>query len=374
MAGVNDEERSRERLGMRVDRRRTEQKENAKNCRGSHFRPFRSRTAPSLRANPGAVRRRFFLSSLAATLAGPNLYPLAASASARKIDRVGIADILATIPGTVAVYARLMDGRPPEIAIRPDLVVASASVIKLVKIHAVYSGYERRAFHPQTPVVVHGDDIVGGSDDFSYTLPGTAIPIQRLVNGMIHVSDNTASNALISFLGFDHIARTIHHAGLRHTRLARHFADVVPAGSINLNVTSAGDMGHLLYAIERGAREGVPTVATPESCRGMINVMLGQEDTSKIPAGLPKHVAIAHKTGEVTGVRHDVAIVSPFGDLPFVLAILTTGDDDYAAVDAGIGRIAARVYTIFHRRAVAAQPGAAAGATLDDVDTMQLPN
>ncbi len=297
----------------------------------------------------------------------------AADAAAMKIDRVGIADILASIPGTVAVYARLMDGRPPEIAIRPDLVVASASVIKLVIMLAVYHGYEQRRFGPQTPVVVHTDDIVGGSDDFSYTTPGSTISVQRLVNGMIHVSDNTASNALISFLGFRRIAQTIHHAGLRHTRLARHFADVVPAGSINLNVTSAGDMGHLLYAIERGAREGITTIATPESCRGMINVMLGQEDTSKIPTGLPKHVAIAHKTGEITGVRHDVAIVSPYGDLPFVLAVLTTDDDDYAAVDAGIGRIAGRVYTIFHRRAVAARP-ASAGATIDDVDTMQLPN
>ena len=42
-----------------------------------------------------------------------------------------------------------------------------------------------------------------------------------------------------------------------------------------------------------------------------------------IPAGLPPGVRVAHKTGEITKIHHDAAIV--FANRPFILVILVRG-------------------------------------------------
>ena len=59
-----------------------------------------------------------------------------------------------------------------------------------------------------------------------------------------------------------------------------------------------------------------------------------------IPAGLPPGTQVANKTGEITGVRSDVAIVEPFGDTPYILVVMTKELRDYAAGIAAIRRVA----------------------------------
>jgi beta-lactamase class A len=76
----------------------------------------------------------------------------------------------------------------------------------------------------------------------------------------------------------------------------------------------------------------------------MIAIMLGQEDREKIPGALPSGVAVANKTGEITGTRNDVAIVQPYGDAPFILAIMTKGITDYDAALAAIHDITRAVF------------------------------
>lgn len=39
----------------------------------------------------------------------------------------------------------------------------------------------------------------------------------------------------------------------------------------------------------------------------MIDLMLGQQRRSKIPAGLPSQISVANKTGESPGVENDSA-------------------------------------------------------------------
>ncbi len=140
---------------------------------------------------------------------------------------------------------------------------------------------------------------------------------------MIHVSDNAASNTLITAFGMDTINATMQLAGMTGSRLGRHFADVVPAWHVSENVITPADTAGLLYAIERGAREAIPTIASPQSCRAMIEVLFGNDDGSKIVRGLPPGTPCAHKTGEIDGVRNDAGIVDPFGDTPYVLVVLT---------------------------------------------------
>ena len=80
-------------------------------------------------------------------------------------------------------------------------------------------------------------------------------------------------------------------------------------------------MSKLLFAIASGAREDTATICSPEHCKAMIGIMLGQTDRDKIPAGLPRGVPVANKTGELDGSRSDIAIVQPFGDSPYILVL-----------------------------------------------------
>jgi beta-lactamase class A len=58
--------------------------------------------------------------------------------------------------------------------------------------------------------------------------------------------------------------------------------------------------------------------------RGMvINILLHQRFNSMIPAPLPPHASVAHKTGEISTACHDVGIVYLPERQPYVLAILT---------------------------------------------------
>ncbi len=255
-------------------------------------------------------------------------------------------DRLATIAressGTLGVYARKL-GSHAYIAYNEDAIFPAASVIKLCIFLCLYQYAEHHPGIFDERRRLERDDFVGGSEILDSYNVGDTISIGKLARAMIEQSDNTASNVLLSYLGFDRIANTIKSAGLRHTQLHRHFMDVNAIMHHSENLTTPRDMATLLYAIERGAHEGVRTVASPESCRAMIKIMLNQEDRDKIYRGLPRGTPLANKTGEIDGVRNDVGIVDPFGEAPYVIAVLTKELNDFSLGNIAIRRVAATV-------------------------------
>jgi beta-lactamase class A len=284
------------------------------------------------------VKRALFLSGAAGTLAAA-LLPRGGAA----VPAPEVGDIVARIPGVTGVLARTMNDAPPLLALRANERFAAASVIKLAIMATVYRAYDAGTAAPANTVRTRASDLIGGSDVLAGSPPGKAWSLDALVKAMISVSDNAASNTLITAFGMDTVNATMRQAGMSASRLGRHFADVVPSWHVSENVITPADTATLLYAIERGAREGIPTVASPQSCRAMIELLFGNDDRTKIVRGLPPGTPCAHKTGEITGVRNDAGIVDPFGDTPYVLVVLTKELRDQSAGNAGIAAIARRV-------------------------------
>jgi len=188
-------------------------------------------------------------------------------------------------------------------------------------------------------------DLIGGSDFMSEQADGSTFTVRELIVPMIRVSDNTAANMLIGHFGVDTINGVGGQAGLQNTHLARKFIDTASIVRVQNNVTTPADMGTLLYQIEKGAHEDVPTIVSAKFCREMVAVMLGQTDREKIPGGIPSGIPIANKTGEITGTRNDVAIIDPYGNAPLILSILTKNLTDYDAASEAIHSIARAVYS-----------------------------
>jgi beta-lactamase class A len=274
---------------------------------------------------------------------------LAVRPRSARAQTIAVADLVDRFPGIIGIYCRTLGNAPPLVEVRITEKFAAASIIKLPVMLTAFRAYENKTASPDEYVTLLPGDITEGAPVLGDAHSGQRWPIGVLVNAMIKYSDNIASNALISHFGFTAINATIRNAGMTGTLLARHFAGEVPPGRRNLNVTTPHDIGVLLYEIERGAHEGIPTVASPASCRAMVQIMLRQAYREMIPAGVKRHVPIANKTGELDNVRSDAAIVDPLSEAPYVLVILTRNLEYPGLADGEIAEFAQRIDTTMRR-------------------------
>jgi beta-lactamase class A len=107
------------------------------------------------------------------------------------------------------------------------------------------------------------------------------------------------------------------------------------------NLVTAKDLALALRALLPGAPDPLFSAASRAK---MIEILEAQEFNEKIPAGLPKGTPVAHKTGDITGIHHDAAIVFPPGKAPYILVVLTGGFQDEKAADRFIAEISQIVW------------------------------
>jgi len=102
------------------------------------------------------------------------------------------------------------------------------------------------------------------------------------------------------------------------------------------NTTTARALLILLQAIAEGR------AVDAQSSREMVAILERQTFNERIPAGLPPGTRVAHKTGEITKIQHDAAIV--YAPRPFVLVVLTRGIEDQKRSAALTAEITRRIY------------------------------
>jgi beta-lactamase class A len=72
--------------------------------------------------------------------------------------------------------------------------------------------------------------------------------------------------------------------------------------------------------------------------------LLTDANGDRYKAGLPPGTRVAHKTGSITAVLHDAAIVYPQGKTPYVLVVLTRNIPDERAARVLIADLSRLVY------------------------------
>ena len=184
----------------------------------------------------------------------------------------------------------------------------------------------------------YGLDANEDSDTTLYHRIGDRVPIDSLLRLMITRSSNFATNTLITLVGAENVNRTMRSLGAQRIQVLRGVEDGKAFEKGLNNTTTARDLAVILRAIEEGK------AASPAATREMLGILLAQEFNEKIPAGLPSGMRVAHKTGEITAVSHDAAIVYPPGRKPYVLVVLTRGIADGKIASKLIADLSALVY------------------------------
>ncbi len=102
------------------------------------------------------------------------------------------------------------------------------------------------------------------------------------------------------------------------------------------NSTSARGLLILLERIANGKAVDPAFDAT------MVEILKRQKFNEGIPAGVPRGIAVAHKTGNITRINHDAAIV--YAPRPYVLVVLVRGIEDEKKSAALIAEISRALY------------------------------
>lgn len=176
------------------------------------------------------------------------------------------------------------------------------------------------------------------SDSAMYTMVGDSVTVRELIRHMITRSSNLATNTLIALANPDSVNAMMRSLGATRMIVLRGVEDQKAFDAGRNNMATAHDLAVLLAALETGR------AASPAATSEMRDILLAQEFNEKIPAGLPPGTRVAHKTGEITGISHDAAIVYPSGRPPYVLVVLTKGFAEKAAADSAIAAVSRTVY------------------------------
>src|SRR4051812_2008803 len=255
------------------------------------------------------MRSRWAWSLAAAVVAAPLL-----GRAGELPVRAEIEQLVSASGADVAVAFRSLDARA-ELLIQPDVEFHAASTMKVPVMIELYRQSRAGFFKldDRLPVTNTFHSIVDGSsymlnpaddsDAEMYKRLGQRLTYRELCDAMITVSSNLAANILIERLGPRKIQVTTDMMGALGMHVLRGVEDGKAfEGGLN-NTTSARALLTLMEKIALGQAVDKPASAE------MVAVLKRQKFNDRIPAGLPPGTVVAHKTGEITRIQHDAAIV-----------------------------------------------------------------
>ena len=157
------------------------------------------------------------------------------------------------------------------------------------------------------------------SDTTFYGRVGEEATIRSMVDRMITWSSNLATNILIEVAEPARIETMLARVGADSMSVLRGVEDLKAFQAGLSNTTTARGLGATMAAVAGS------DLFTEESRREMLDILSRQHFTDGIPAGVPDGVRVANKTGWITGINHDAAIVFPDDASPYVLVVMVRG-------------------------------------------------
>lgn len=179
---------------------------------------------------------------------------------------------------------------------------------------------------------------------------GSQETVEEQIRLMISVSDNDAANTLVTWLGQGDAAAGREEINLycaRNGYGSTHMGRLLlEPNDLDDNYTSVTDCGIFLKKVYHGELPGA---------KSLLAYMEQQERREKIPAGLPPEVVAANKTGELSDVENDAAIVF-LDENSYVLCVMTEQVADPGAARTAIAGLSSLVYQYISSSMISANP------------------
>lgn len=232
-----------------------------------------------------------------------------------------LADLLGTYEGTWSVYVK--DLTSDQEFEQNSQSLYSASLIKVFVMAQTYANMDTVL---QSEAAKMKKDV---------TDPSVSTKVNDLLWNMITVSDNESCNELVKLQtdsldfkkGAEDINKYLEKEGYTETSVQHtlHPAASAQESLGGRNMTSVKDCGTLLEKIYKGE------CVSKEASEEMLNLLSNQENTWKIPQGLPDGIKSANKTGETDQDQHDIAIV--YGEkTTYILCVMSENCPESTAV------------------------------------------
>ena len=228
--------------------------------------------------------------------------------------------ILSGYQGTWSVYVKDLN-EEKEILIN-DTQFYSASLIKAFVMAKTYQDIEQ--------VKTNEEKKLNTTD-----VKTAEVKLDDLLWNMITVSDNESCNELVKLQtdsldfkkGAEDINKYLEKEGYTETTVQHtlHPAASAQESLGGRNMTSVKDCGRLLESIYKGE------CVSREASEAMLNLLSNQQNTWKIPQGLPDGIKSANKTGETDQDQHDIAII--YGEkTTYILCVMSENCPEGTAV------------------------------------------
>src|SRR4051794_36440547 len=267
-------------------------------------------------ASPGATATASAVSSITPTPA-----VLTREALGSQIDA-----LLANEPGVYGVM--VVDDQGKSVYTRNETVpFIAASLYKLTLMATIYSQIEQGTISLDTPLRlspayftdIDGDGFFGDEDI------GTSVSVGQALLATGAWSSNVGARALLSMTDWTSVAGMAAQLGLTHSsfnvdlqgnQIASPEPDIADSNDVAtaeafiegqavdgaVMLTTPADIAHFFQLLEQGQ------VVSPTASAGILAILKQQQVNDRIPALLPAGISVAHKTGNLDEVVHDVGL------------------------------------------------------------------
>ncbi len=309
----------------------------------------------------------------------------AGAAGAGRIDRLRrrIEDVVKRADGEVGVALRHLESGQ-RLELNAGIPFPMASTFKLPVLVEIMAQVKEGKFTLEDEVNVQKTDQHLGSGMLSsLAAPGIKLTVRNLINLMMMISDNSATDILLAKVGAENVNKRLGGYGIEGILVARSCQELImdwmgvdyqKYGGLTLEQIEAESrkmpeqgpearresrrkfildprdqstpaaMSHLLEKIHK------KEILDPESCDLILSIMLQcQTGEGRIRGGLPPGTPLAHKTGTIAGTVNDTGVVTlPDGLGHVALTIFTKNFEDKTEdVEKILAAVARIVYDYF---------------------------
>ncbi|MBV8070198.1 MAG: serine hydrolase [Acidobacteriaceae bacterium] len=246
--------------------------------------------------------------------------------------------------GQVSIYAKNLDSGATY-SLNGEEPVRTASTIKLAIMTECFAAVNEGKLNLGEKLTLSADEKVPGAGLLHEFSDGDQLPVRDLIDLMIVMSDNTATNMLLDRVGGNAVNARMQQLGFEQMRVMRKIGGSKSA-SFNPGVTTEGakpenkkwgigrsspyEMAMLMEKLYRG--ELVSKAASAE----MLAILKRQRDRDGIARDM-QDVEVANKTGALDHLRSDVGIVySKRGNIAIAITIDDIPDVNWTPDNPGL--------------------------------------